>query len=148
MRKFIISLVEPLILLCCYGSHLPDSFHSIVPYIDPPITGALAGIIGSGGNVGGVAFGFCFRQMDSKSAFRVMGSIILVSAFLSVFVVIPGQNGLVCNNGVGPVTRNTKVIECAESDDEGRADTESAGTPPESVNNGSEGPDANSTDHL
>jgi hypothetical protein len=38
--------------------------------------------------------------MDSKSAFRVMGSIILVSSFLSVFVAIPGQNGLVCSNGI------------------------------------------------
>lgn len=85
--------------------------------------------------------------MDSKSAFRVMGSIILVSSFLSVFVVIPGQNDFLCGNGVGPVSNNSKPIECAQSDDEGHADTESAGTPPGSVNHGSETPDDISTDH-
>jgi hypothetical protein len=85
--------------------------------------------------------------MDSKSAFRVMGSIILVSSFLSVFVAIPGQNGLVCSNGVGLGSSDTKVIESAHSDDDGQADTESAGTPPESLNHGSETPDDSSTDH-
>jgi len=73
----------------CEGS----SF-GIVPYINPPVTGSISGIVGAGGNVGAIAFGFCFRQMSAKSAFMTMGSIILFSAALSVCVRIPAINEL------------------------------------------------------
>jgi hypothetical protein len=49
-----------------------------------------------GGNViGAVAFGFCFRQMAAKSAFLVMGSLIILSSILSLLIFIHGHPGLV-----------------------------------------------------
>jgi hypothetical protein len=41
-----------------------------------------------------VAFGFCFRQMTAKSAFLVMGSLIILSSILSLFIFIQGHRGL------------------------------------------------------
>jgi len=84
--------------------------YRIVPYINPKFTGSISGIIGAGGNVGAVAFGFCFRQMTAKAAFTAMGSIILFSSFLSMFVFIPGQNGLIWKTALP-----TETIKAAEN---------------------------------
>eukprot|EP00521_Asterionellopsis_glacialis_P010965 CAMPEP_0195307144 /NCGR_PEP_ID=MMETSP0707-20130614/37566_1 /TAXON_ID=33640 /ORGANISM="Asterionellopsis glacialis, Strain CCMP134" /LENGTH=479 /DNA_ID=CAMNT_0040371391 /DNA_START=94 /DNA_END=1533 /DNA_ORIENTATION=- len=72
------------------------STYGIVPYVDPPSTGSIAGIVGAGGNSGAVAFGMCFRQLDYFDAFIVMGCCILGSAFLSAFVIIKGHSSLLC----------------------------------------------------
>jgi nitrate/nitrite transporter NarK len=74
--------------------------YRIVPYINPTYTGALSGIIGSGGNVGGVVFGLCFQQMDFKHAYLTMGCLIMLSSLLSVFVFIKGQAGLVWRTSI------------------------------------------------
>jgi hypothetical protein len=66
----------------------------IVPYINPPVTGSISGIVGAGGNVGAAAFGICFRQLPARTALLVMGFIILFSSILSVVVVIKGQNSI------------------------------------------------------
>ena len=63
--------------------------------MNPRITGSLSGIIGSGGNVGAVAFGLCFQQLSARNAFLVMGCIIVVSSILSVGIFIKGQSGLI-----------------------------------------------------
>lgn len=70
--------------------------YGIVPYVDPPNTGSIAGIIGAGGNTGAVCFGLGFRQLDVKDAFLIMGFSILGSAFLSLGVFLPGHAGLIC----------------------------------------------------
>jgi len=67
------------------------SSYGIVPYVDPPCTGSIAGIIGAGGNTGAVCFGFGFRQLPYYQAFMVMGGTILASSVLSVFVMIKGH---------------------------------------------------------
>ena len=69
--------------------------YAIVPYIDPPNTGSVSGIVGAGGNVGAVCFGLGFREYDYKKAFLLMGLSILASCLLSFFIVIKGQAGLV-----------------------------------------------------
>jgi len=68
--------------------------YGIVPYIDPPSTGSIAGIVGAGGNTGAVGFGMGFRQLDYKDAFYVMGCTILGSSILSIFVNIKGSSAL------------------------------------------------------
>jgi NNP family nitrate/nitrite transporter-like MFS transporter len=67
--------------------------------VNPSITGSISGIVGAGGNVGAVAFGLCFRQMRAKSAFLVMGSSIILSSILSLFVFIKGHPGLLWRTG-------------------------------------------------
>jgi NNP family nitrate/nitrite transporter-like MFS transporter len=66
----------------------------IVPYMDPPNTGSISGIIGAGGNVGAVCFGLCFRQLNYKDAFHIMGGIIIGSCLCSAVYYIPGHRGL------------------------------------------------------
>jgi NNP family nitrate/nitrite transporter-like MFS transporter len=70
------------------------SSYGIVPYINPPVTGSIAGIVGAGGNTGAVCFGMCFRELDYKAAFMIMGFCILGTSLLSPLVRIPGQNTL------------------------------------------------------
>ena len=71
------------------------SSYGIVPYINPPVTGSIAGIVGAGGNTGAVCFGLGFRNLETKPAFILMGACIIASGFLSLFVCIKGHAGLV-----------------------------------------------------
>jgi NNP family nitrate/nitrite transporter-like MFS transporter len=74
------------------------SSYGIVPYIDPPATGSISGIVGAGGNTGAVCFGLGFRQLDYKDAFIIMGSTILASALLSAGIYIKGHSALFCGS--------------------------------------------------
>lgn len=72
------------------------STYGIVPYVNPPVTGSIAGVVGAGGNVGAVRFGLGFRQMDTLSAFYLMAGCVLGSGttgILGVFICIKGHSG-------------------------------------------------------
>jgi NNP family nitrate/nitrite transporter-like MFS transporter len=71
------------------------STYGIVPYVNPPVTGSIAGIVGAGGNTGAVCFGLGFRQLETKQAFYLMASCIIISGVLSLFVNIKGHAGLI-----------------------------------------------------
>ncbi|KAL7525914.1 hypothetical protein ACHAWF_001562 [Thalassiosira exigua] len=71
------------------------STYGIVPYVNPPVTGSIAGIVGAGGNTGAVCFGLGFRQLETKPAFLLMGSCIVASGVFSLFLNIKGHAGLV-----------------------------------------------------
>jgi len=88
--------IAVLVFFSIFVQAAEGSSYGIVPYINPPYTGSIAGIIGAGGNTGSFAFSFCFRQMDSKTAFVTMGIIILFSSVLSVFIRIKGHPTLLC----------------------------------------------------
>ena len=70
------------------------SSYGIVPYVDPPNTGSISGIVGAGGNSGAVGFGMGFRQLDYKEAFLIMGFTIIASCFLSPFIYIKGHSAM------------------------------------------------------
>ncbi|PXF49156.1 High affinity nitrate transporter 2.5 [Gracilariopsis chorda] len=57
----------------------------VVPFVDPPITGAIAGIVGAGGNFGAV-IGNLFlapkKVRGISNGFRTLGFIVIGSAFL------------------------------------------------------------------
>ena len=73
------------------------STYGIVPYVDPPTTGAIAGIVGAGGNTGAVCFSIGFRQLGNDvKAFKIMGIATLVSAVLSAFIMVKGHAGMFC----------------------------------------------------
>ena len=55
------------------------STYGIVPYVDPPATGSIAGIVGAGGNAGAVRFGLGFRQLSYEAALMIMGFMIFGS---------------------------------------------------------------------
>ena len=82
-------------LLLCLRSGRRGYFVRNCPIRNSSNTGSIAGIIRAGGNTGAVCFGLGFRQMKYKSAFVPMGSTIIVSSVLSVFVLIPGHGGII-----------------------------------------------------
>ena len=68
---------------------------SIVPYVDPPRTGTIAGIVASGAGFGAICFGLVFRQLESyESAFLVIGWISLAVSVLTFGINIPGNDRL------------------------------------------------------
>uniref|UniRef100_A0A7S3LCV2 Nitrate/nitrite transporter n=1 Tax=Amphora coffeiformis TaxID=265554 RepID=A0A7S3LCV2_9STRA len=70
------------------------STYGIVPYVDPPSTGSIAGIVGAGGNSGAVGFGLGFRQLGYEDAFIIMGCTILGSAASCVLINIKGYSAM------------------------------------------------------
>jgi NNP family nitrate/nitrite transporter-like MFS transporter len=70
------------------------STYGIVPYVNPPVTGSIAGVVGAGGNMGAVGFGLGFRQLATKDAFYVMAGTICASGILTAFICIKGHAGL------------------------------------------------------
>jgi len=85
------SSISVLVFFSIFVQAAEGSTYGIVPYVNPRITGTVSGIIGAGGNVGAVVFGFFFRQLDAKDAFMIMGSIIMSTSILSIFIFIPGE---------------------------------------------------------
>merc|ERR1712232_810713 len=82
--------------------------YGIVPYVDPPATGAISGIVGAGGNTGAVCFGLGFRNLEYKAAFILMGSTIIVSSVLSAFLYIKGHSALFCGKDELPPAKDDK----------------------------------------
>ncbi len=61
--------------------------YSVVPFINKKALGAVAGIVGAGGNAGAVAAGFLFKGgMEWPQAFLVLGALVTVSAVLALAV--------------------------------------------------------------
>jgi MFS transporter, NNP family, nitrate/nitrite transporter len=62
--------------------------YSVVPFINKRALGAVAGIIGAGGNVGGVLFGFLFRDqaMSYATGLFYLGALVAGCAALAFFV--------------------------------------------------------------
>jgi NNP family nitrate/nitrite transporter-like MFS transporter len=67
----------------------------IVPYIDGPNTGTIAGIVGAGGNIGAVIFLNVFKSQGDSIAFNFMATFCLAAAFLTPLIVIKGYQGIV-----------------------------------------------------
>jgi len=62
--------------------------YSIVPFINKRALGAVAGIVGAGGNVGGMLFGFLFRQksLSYSDGIFYLGCFVVLAASMAVFV--------------------------------------------------------------
>jgi len=92
--------------------------YGIVPYVNPAYTGSIAGIVGAGGNTGAVCFGLCFRNLPNyRQAFDIMGGTIIVSAFLSIFIVIDGYKGIIWGTNTEE-TKATLNVPAAQADEE------------------------------
>jgi MFS transporter, NNP family, nitrate/nitrite transporter len=97
----------------------------IVPYIDPPSTGSISGIVGAGGNVGAVGFGLSFRQLNYKQAFNIMGLVIIASCGLSFFINIKGCSGLLFGTDDVPVAK-AETIQVPAKGEVSEVDSEAA----------------------
>jgi MFS transporter, NNP family, nitrate/nitrite transporter len=70
------------------------STFGIVPYVDASVTGSVTGLVGSGGNVGGICFGLLFRVLSYRTAFTWMGISVVGGALTTMLFLIPGHRGL------------------------------------------------------
>ncbi len=85
-----------LVIFSSFVQAAEGSTYGIVPYVDPPSTGSIAGIVGAGGNTGAVCFGLGFRQLENiVHAFNIMGFTIIGSSFLSFFIFIKGHRSMI-----------------------------------------------------
>jgi NNP family nitrate/nitrite transporter-like MFS transporter len=85
-----------MIVFSCFVQAAEGSTFGIVPYVNPAVTGSIAGIVGAGGNVGGVVFAVIFRSHEYRDAFSAMGWAAAVSAALTVLLFLRGHAGLCC----------------------------------------------------
>lgn len=72
--------------------------YAIVPYVVPKNVGAVAGVVGAGGNIGAVIWGLMFMLgNDGPGGYRLLGLVIMASGFLSVFLRIKDQGSMFGN---------------------------------------------------
>ena len=62
--------------------------YSVVPFVNKKALGAVAGIVGAGGNVGAVLFGFLFRVegLSYAMALFYLGFFVIFSSFFSLMI--------------------------------------------------------------
>ncbi|RLN44491.1 hypothetical protein BBJ28_00022226 [Nothophytophthora sp. Chile5] len=71
------------------------STYGIVPYVSPSHTGVTSGIVGAGGNMGGLAWGFLFKGVGSRArSFEYMSFIVAGAALSCVGMKIEGERSL------------------------------------------------------
>lgn len=77
-----------IVMLLCVGLFIKMSngaVYAIVPFINRPALGSVAGIVGAGGNVGAVCAGFLFKSnMSWPTVFWLLGLVVCSSAVLSL----------------------------------------------------------------
>jgi NNP family nitrate/nitrite transporter-like MFS transporter len=86
--------IAVMVIFSIFVQAAEGSTFGIVPYVDYSVTGSIAGIVGAGGNVGGVIFSLFFREFDNHRAFLWMGLIVLASSVLTAFIAISGHRDL------------------------------------------------------
>jgi NNP family nitrate/nitrite transporter-like MFS transporter len=97
-----------LVVFSTFVQAAEGSTYGIVPYVNPPATGSIAGIVGAGGNTGAVVFGLFFRNFNDFVAFQVMGYTVLGSSFLTMFVCIKNHRGLIGGQDSPEIEANWK----------------------------------------
>ena len=62
--------------------------YGIVPFINKKALGAVAGIVGAGGNAGAVAAGFLFRSesITTPQALLFLGGMVIIASFATLLV--------------------------------------------------------------
>jgi NNP family nitrate/nitrite transporter-like MFS transporter len=72
---------------CC------GSVFGIVPFVDPAIVGAISGLVGAGGNIGGLIFSGVFKAYADNTpiAFMVLGLAVMGISLLSFLLRIDGR---------------------------------------------------------
>jgi NNP family nitrate/nitrite transporter-like MFS transporter len=83
--------IPALILFSLFVQMSEGATYSVVPFINKRALGAVAGIVGAGGNAGAVAAGFLFKTeaIAWPAALFLLGAAVTCSAFLSFAVTFP-----------------------------------------------------------
>ena len=136
------SLAVAIVIMVIFSSIVQSaegSTYGIVPYVNPPVTGSIAGVVGAGGNCGAVGFGLGFRQLDTIQAFYLMAGCICASGLLTAFICIKGHAGLFTGQDseetiaaytkskAGATTTGTQTLVVPEPDTEAANDVDAEG---------------------
>ncbi|GAB4158106.1 MAG: MFS transporter [Planctomycetaceae bacterium] len=88
-------IIAALILFSLFVQMSEGATYSVVPFINKKALGAVAGIVGAGGNAGAVASMFLFKKnltgLEWPTAFFMTGAIVTVCSFLSFGVRFSSQ---------------------------------------------------------
>lgn len=83
-----------IVFLVCFSTCVQMSegaTYGVVPYVDKRFTGTIAGIVGAGGNLGGVACATIFKSLESSEAFQIIGTMVGVAAALMLVCKVDGS---------------------------------------------------------
>ncbi len=76
-----------LIVFSLFTQMAEGATYSVVPFINKKALGAVAGVVGAGGNAGAVLAGFLFKgAVDWHDAFLILGIVVSCASFLAFFV--------------------------------------------------------------
>lgn len=79
--------IPTLILFSLFTQMAEGATYSVVPFINKKALGAVAGVVGAGGNAGAVAAGFLFKgSINWSEAFLIIGMVVTAASFLAFFV--------------------------------------------------------------
>jgi NNP family nitrate/nitrite transporter-like MFS transporter len=88
----------PLLILFSLGVQASEgATFGLVPYVMPKATGAVAGVVGAGGNIGAVSWGmiFLFSGRPAEDCLMIVAIIVLASTALTPFIFVSGQPGMI-----------------------------------------------------
>jgi NNP family nitrate/nitrite transporter-like MFS transporter len=88
-RMGAVSLALPtMVVFAIFVQMSSGAAHSVVPFVNRRALGAVAGIVGAGGNAGAVAAGFLFRaeRLAIDDAFLTMGVLVMLASGLAFAV--------------------------------------------------------------
>ena len=87
-RMNVLYLALPsLIIFSLFTQMAEGATYSVVPFINKKALGAVAGVVGAGGNAGAVTAGFLFKgAIEWPDAFLIMGMVVTAASFLAFFV--------------------------------------------------------------
>ncbi|KAF0497505.1 nitrate transporter [Gigaspora margarita] len=100
------SFASAIALMACFSLFTQaccGTSFGIVPYLDPAATGIVTGLVGAGGNVGGLIFAAVFKAYsgDIRTGFMIVGLSVLTVAFLPFLMSVHGRTLV-----LGTVKRN------------------------------------------
>lgn len=79
--------IPTLIIFSLFTQMAEGATYSVVPFINKKALGAVAGVVGAGGNAGAVAAGFLFKgAMEWNEVFFVIGVVVSIASFLTFFL--------------------------------------------------------------
>jgi NNP family nitrate/nitrite transporter-like MFS transporter len=79
--------IPTLIIFSLFTQMAEGATYSVVPFINKKALGAVAGVVGAGGNAGAVAAGFLFKgAMEWNDVFFVIGVVVACASVLSFFL--------------------------------------------------------------
>jgi len=107
-----LGIAMPLLLLASFFIQSAEGgTFSVVPYVSPKYTGIIAGIVGAGGNIGAIGWGFIFREFEDDTSFIILGFIVIAISIFSLFIKIDNHRNILFTNPIHNSTFDLMMIE-------------------------------------